>query len=356
MASRARVVIVGAGFAGLTALDRLARSGLDVTLVDKHPYSTFQPLLYQVATAGLTSADVAYPNWTAAHKTRTMFRLGEVTSIDTEARLVRLADGGTLGYDYLVLSVGVTAAFFGVRGAGDYSFSLYTRPDAIILRNRLMDELEKRSLPGRGSQLGITIVGGGATGVEMAGTLAELRNIALPASFPLINPEQICVTLIELGPELLAPFSKHLREYAKRQLVNRGVDVRTSTKIDRVEKDRVVLDDGSELASDITIWAAGISGPDWVGKLGLPTGKGGRVLTGKDLRVTGHDRVFAVGDIGLIEDAPLPQLSAPAIQQGRHAADQIRRIEAGKPAQSFRYKDKGMMATIGHRSAVVDLA
>ena len=356
MASRARVVIVGAGFAGLTALDRLARSGLDVTLVDKHPYSTFQPLLYQVATAGLTSADVAYPNWTAAHKTRTMFRLGEVTSIDTEARLVRLADGGTLGYDYLVLSVGVTAAFFGVRGAGDYSFSLYTRPDAIILRNRLMDELEKRSLPGRGSQLGITIVGGGATGVEMAGTLAELRNIALPASFPLINPEQICVTLIELGPELLAPFSKHLREYAKRQLVSRGVDVRTSTKIDRVEKDRVVLDDGSELASDITIWAAGISGPDWVGKLGLPTGKGGRVLTGKDLRVTGHDRVFAVGDIGLIEDAPLPQLSAPAIQQGRHAADQIRRIEAGKPAQSFRYKDKGMMATIGHRSAVVDLA
>jgi NADH dehydrogenase len=352
----ARVVIIGSGFAGLTALNRLASSDLDVTLVDKHPYSTFQPLLYQVATAGLTSSDVAYPNWTAVHKTRASFRRGEVTSVDTETREVHLADGQTLGYEYLVLATGVSAAFFGTPGAADYSYSLYTRPDAIILRNQLIAELEKRSVPGNSSQFGITIVGGGATGVEMAGTLAELRNIALPASFPVIDPAQICVTLIELGPELLAPFSKHLREYAKRQLVKRGVDVRVGTKIERVERKRVLLSDGSELASDLTIWAAGIAGPEWIGKLGFPTGKGGRVLTGKDLQVTGHDKVFAVGDIGVIEDAPLPQLSAPAIQQGRHAADQIRRIEAGKPTRPFHYKDKGQMATIGHRSAVVDLS
>jgi NADH dehydrogenase len=364
--AKPRVVIVGSGFAGLTALTRLAKSGLAVTLVDRNTYSSFQPLLYQVATAGLTSSDVAYPTWTAAHKTRTLFRRGEVTGVDTQARLVTLADGGELGYDYLVLATGVSAAFFGVAGAAEYSFGLYTRHDAIALRNHLMAELEKRSEPGNDSlpgkengsgqgQLGITIVGGGATGVELAGTLAELRNIALPASFPLIDRQQIRITLVELGPALLAPFSAHLREYAKAELVKRGVDIQLNTKIERVEQDRVVLADGSELASDLTVWAAGIAGAEWIGKLGLPTGHGGRLLTGADLRVTGQDRVFAVGDIGVIDGDPLPQLAQPAIQQGRHVADQIKKIEAGRPTVPFRYHDKGQMATIGHRSAVVDL-
>jgi NADH dehydrogenase len=350
-----RVVIVGAGFAGLTALGKLAKSGFEVTLVDRNSYSTFQPLLYQVATAGLTSADVAYPTWTAAHKTKTMFRRGEVTGVDPEARQVSLADGGSLGYDYLLLATGVSAAFFGVPGAGEHSFSLYDRQDAIALRNQLMAELEGRSELGNRRQLGITIVGGGATGVELAGTLAELRNIALPASFPLIDPKQICITLVELGPALLAPFNEHLRAYAHRQLTQRGVDVRLDTKIARVESDRVILGDQSELVSDLTVWAAGIAGPDWIGKLGLPTGKGGRVLTGSDLRVSGQERIFAAGDINVIDGDPLPQLAQPAIQQGRHVAAQIRRIEAGQPTQTFRYKDKGQMATIGHRSAVVDL-
>jgi NADH dehydrogenase len=229
-----------------------------------------------------------------------------------------------------------------------------------------MAELEKRSEPGNDSlprkengpdqgQLGITIVGGGATGVELAGTLAELRNIALPASFPLIDRQQIRITLVELGPALLAPFSEHLREYAKAELVKRGVDIQLNTKIERVERDRVVLADGSELASDLTVWAAGIAGAEWIGKLGLPTGHGGRLLTGADLRVTGQDRVFAVGDIGVIDGDPLPQLAQPAIQQGRHVADQIKKIEAGRPTVPFSYHDKGQMATIGHRSAVVDL-
>ncbi len=352
--AKPRVVIIGSGFAGLTALTRLAKLGMRATLVDRNAYSTFQPLLYQVATAGLTSADVAYPDWTAAYKTRTAFRLGEVTGIDTSARQVRLADGAVLGYDYLVLATGVSAAFFGVDGAEEHSFSLYTRQDAIILRNQLMAELQRRSVAGNDRDLGITIVGGGATGVEMAGTLAELRNIALPASFPEIDPKRICVTLIELGPALLAPFNARLRDYAKRELLDRGVDVRLDTKIDRVERTSVHLSDGSTLSSEITIWAAGISGPGWLAKLGLPVGRGGRVRTEADLRVTGQDRVFAAGDIGIIEDQPLPQLAQPAIQQGRHVADQIRRIEAGRPTRPFRYKDKGIMATIGHRSAVVE--
>jgi NADH:ubiquinone reductase (H+-translocating) len=351
------VVIVGGGFAGLTALNRLAGSGLAVTLVDRNPYSTFQPLLYQVATAGLTSADVAYPTWTAAHKTRTAFRRGEVSHIDPQTRTVQLADGDELSYDYLILATGVSAAFFGVPGAGEHSFSLYTRHDAIALRNHLMNELERLSTPGSRGQLGITIVGGGATGVELAGTLAELRNIALPASFPDIDRDQICVTLIELGPALLAPFSPKLRDYAKRELLQRGVDVKLGTKIERVEPGRVQLSDGSELASDLTVWAAGIAGPEWVGKLGLPTGRGGRVLTGPDLRVIDQERIFVAGDIGMIDGPaqPLPQLAQPAIQQGRHVADQLKRLEAGLPTRPFSYHDKGIMATIGHRSAVVDL-
>ena len=355
MAEKPRVVIVGSGFAGLTAQHRLTKSGFAVTVVDRNAYSTFQPLLYQVATAGLTSSDVAYPDWTAAHKTHSHFRRGEVVGIDTGTRQVQLADGGLLGYEYLVIATGVSAAFFGVTGAAEHAFSLYTRQDAITLRNRLMTELEKRS-GGDDSDLGIAIIGGGATGVELAGTLAELRNIALPASFPDINPKRICVTLIEAGPALLAPFNEKLREYAKRELVKRGVDVRLGTKIERVEGDRVFISGGTELASDLTVWAAGISGPEWIGKLGLSIGKGGRLLTAPDLRVVDQDRVFAVGDIGVIDGDPLPQLSAPAIQQGRHVADQIKLIEAGRPTKPFRYRDKGIAATIGHRSAVVELS
>lgn len=350
-----RVVIVGSGFAGLTALNRLAKSGLDVTLVDRNPYSTFQPLLYQVATAGLTSADVAYPAWTAAHKTRSMFRRGEVTHVDPDAQHVLLEDGTALEYDYLIMATGVSAAFFGVEGASQHAYSLYTRHDAIRLRNQLMTELERRSVPGHDSDLGVTIVGGGATGVELAGTLAELRNIALPASFPKVDPSRFCVTLIELGPALLAPFHPHLRDYAHRELVERGVDVRLSTKIEKVTPGSVTLSDGSTLSSDLTVWAAGISGPEWIGKLGLPTGRGGRIRTDADLRVTGQARIFAAGDIGVIDEAPLPQLAQPAIQQGRHAARQILRMEAGQPTVPFHYKDKGIMATIGSRSAVVEL-
>ncbi|HVB46587.1 MAG TPA: NAD(P)/FAD-dependent oxidoreductase [Streptosporangiaceae bacterium] len=391
-----RVVIAGAGFAGLTALDGFTRRGsrarprTHVTLVDRNSYSTFQPLLYQVATAGLTSADVAYPTWAAAHKTGAHFRRGEITGIDADARQVLLADGAVLDYDYLILATGVSAAFFGVNGAAKHSFSLYTRRDAIVLRNRLMSELERRSISGDARELGITVVGGGATGVELAGTLAELRNIALPAAFPEIDEKRIHVRLIELGPALLAPFREDLRDYARQELLDRGVEVRLGTKITQVQSDQVLIKEksgqqgeagqrgeagqqgeagqrgeagqqgengspGVALASDITVWAAGISAPQWIGKLGLPTGPGGRLRTEPDLRVVGQERIFAAGDIAVIEGQQLPQLAQPAIQQGRHVAAQIRRLAAGQPARPFSYKDKGIMATIGHRSAVVEL-
>ena len=373
-----RVVIAGAGFAGLTALADLAGLGrarrrdrvrrrAQVTLIDRNSYSTFQPLLYQVATAGLTSADVAYPAWTAVHKAGAHFRKGEIIGIDPGSRQVQLADEPPLGYDYLILATGVSAAFFGVTGAAEHSYSLYTRRDAIVLRDHLMNELERRSEAGDTRELTITVAGGGATGVELAGTLAELRNIALPAAFPEIDRKRMHVRLIELGPALLAPFRENLRDYARRELLDRGVEVILDTEIKQVEADEVTISLNSAdqpggqaagvstLRSDLTVWAAGVAAPEWIGKLGLPTGRGGRIMTGRDLRVTGQDRIFAAGDIGLIDGDPLPQLAQPAIQQGRHAAAQIRRLAAGQPTQPFSYKDKGIMATIGHRSAVVEL-
>ncbi len=350
----ARVVVVGAGFAGLAAVDALAGSGASVTLVDRHPYSTFQPLLYQVATAGLTSADVAYPLWAVARKRRARFRRGELTGVDRERREVQLADGSRIGYDYLVLATGVSAAFFGVAGAAEFALSLYTRHDAVVLRDELLAELEYLAADPSG-ELHITVAGGGATGVELAGTLAELRNIALPATFPEIRQERMHVTLVEAGDVLLAPFDPALRAYTLHQLLSRGVDVRLSSAIDEVREQEVMLAGGEVLRSDITVWAAGVAGPAGISALGLPTGRGGRLLTGSDLRVQGDERIFAAGDIGLIEGHPLPQLAQPAIQQGTHAAAQIRRLMQGRDTAEFRYKDKGIMATIGRRSAVVQL-
>jgi NADH:quinone reductase (non-electrogenic) len=362
--SAPRVVIAGAGFAGLTALHELRKARMRVTLVDRNPYSTFQPLLYQVATAGLTSADVAYPAWTAVRKARASFRMGEISGVDAQARRIQLADGSTLDYDYLIVATGVDAAYFGVPGAAKNCLGLYTRRDAIILRDRLMTELQARSSPEDERDLNVTVIGGGATGLELAGTLAELRNIALPAAFPEVHKDRVKIRLVETGPALLAPFRSSLREYARRELCDRGVDVRLGTSITQVRPNQVLVADQADgggnsgeavLPSDVTVWAAGVSGPEWVSKLGLPTGRGGRIRTGADLRVIGEDRIFAAGDIAVIDGQPLPQLAQPAIQQGRHAAAQIIRLAAGEPTNPFSYRDKGIMATIGHRSAVVEL-
>jgi NADH:ubiquinone reductase (H+-translocating) len=351
-----RVVVVGAGFAGLSAVATLARSGARVTLVDRNAYSTFQPLLYQVATAGLTPSDVAYPLRAFARRKGARFRLGSLAGLDLADRRITLADDSSLDYDYLILATGVAASFFGITGAAQHCFSLYTRRNAITLRNQLIADLERRSLPGNDEGLAVTIVGGGATGIELAGTLADLRNIALSAAFPDVDPGRLQIRLIEQAPSLIMPFHPSLREYAGRQLHARGVDVRLSTGIAAVSAHGVRLaDGGADLPSDITVWAAGVSAPEPVTGLGLPQGHGGRVITDPDLRVRGHDRVFAVGDIALIDSQPLPQLAQPAIQQGQHAAAQIRRLMAAQDTVPFHYHDKGTMATIGRRSAVVQL-
>ena len=350
-----KVLIIGGGFAGLTAMHALARSGAAVTLVDRNVYSTFQPLLYEVATAGLTAADVAYPLWSATFRLGAHYRKGELASLDLDRRVATLDTGEELSYDYLIIATGVSAAFFGVPGAAEHALSLYTRRDAVTLRNALMDALESRNEGLTDPDVDITVVGGGATGVELAGALAELRNFALAAVYPNIDRSMFHVRLIEMGPALLAPYNRKLRDYTRQQLVNRGVEVMLGTAIKEVRADSVLLADGSERRSDITVWAAGVAGPDAGWTRALPRGKGGRIEVGADLRVIGQDRVFAAGDIAINSAEPVPQLAQPALQEGKHAGEQVARLLSGLPTEPYSYHDKGIMATIGRQSAVVQL-
>ncbi len=349
-----RVIVVGAGFGGLAAVAELAHRGARVMLIDRNVYSTFQPLLYQVATAGLNPGDVAYPVRAFVRRHRARFRLGRLTGVDTAARRVSLADSGQYEYDYLILATGVCAAYYGVRGAAEHTLGLYTRHDAIRLRDRVLARLERLDID-HTKDVNITVVGGGATGVELAGALAELRSTALYAAFPEVSKASVHIRVMEMAPSLLAPFAEPLRAYTCEQLRERGVDVCLSTQISEVTSDCVLLTNGKDVESDITVWAAGVAASPDVADWGLPQGRGGRIMVGPDLRVHGQDRIFAVGDIAAIDGQALPQLAQPAIQMGRHAARQVAALVAGEPTAGFRYHDRGIMATIGRRSAVVQL-
>jgi NADH dehydrogenase len=357
MTDSARVVIVGAGFAGLTAVKGLRKAGARVTVIDRNLYSTFQPLLYQVATGGLNPGDVAYPVGGVTTRRDARYIRDQLVAIDQDARVVRLVGGREIGYDYLILATGMSANYFGIPGAEENTFGLYTRADAIVLRDHIMNGFEWLSAnPGAKQEFAVTIAGGGATGVELAGTLGELRSTVLRSTFPDVDPARMQIRLGEMAPELLMPFNKKLREYTRRQLVDRGVDIRLNTEIREVAPDHVLLADGTSLRSDLTVWTAGVAAHHSVADWGLPQGKNGRLLVQPDLRIQGSDRIFAAGDMALDQKNPSPQLAQPAIQEGRHAAAQIVRLLHGQPTEPFKYHDKGTMATIGRRSAVVELA
>ena len=277
-----RVIVVGAGFAGLAAVKALDRTGARVMLVDRNIYSTFQPLLYQVATGGLNPGDVAFPLRVFAAKHGTSFRHGELRGIDSAARRITLTDGAVLDYDYLVLGTGVSAAYYGVAGAEQHTVGLYTRRDAVVLRDHVMDRLEQLDVQGPGKAVNFTVVGGGATGVELAGALAELR--ALDDAFPEVDRADENIRLVEMAPALLAPFHPRLQANALAELRGRGVDVRLNTKIREITEDRVILEDGDELPSDVTVWAAGVSAPAGLSRWDLPQGHGGRIEKALTLR------------------------------------------------------------------------
>jgi NADH:ubiquinone reductase (H+-translocating) len=358
--ARTHVVVVGGGFGGVAAARRLARADVDVTLVDRHPYNTFKPLLYQVATAGLNAGDITwFLRAERAANPRFRFVLGSVTAVDTSARRVELDGGRRLDYDHLVLATGVVVEWYAVPGAARHALPLYGRAEALALRDRLFAGLETLSRGDPGREVRVVVVGGGATGVETVGALAEMRNRDLRVTYPELASSRVHLTLVERGPDLLAPFHPRMRAYAARALLRRGVDLRLGTTVAAVEADGVVLrrphGATERLAADLVVWASGVRVPDAVRAWGLPLGDRGRIAVDAHCRVVGVERVYAIGDVAAHADAPLPQVATPALQQGRYVGRLIARTERQRATRPFRYRDKGTMAVIGRASAVAEI-
>ena len=336
----------------------LAKEGFRVTLIDRHPYNTFQPLLYQVATGGLNPGDVTYSlRYFAAKHRGVRFRRATVVGIDHDAQEVICDDGVRVDFDYLVIGNGITTNHFGIPGAAEYTMSMYTRAESLKVRDTIFGSLEiiaSRSHPNTGG-FTVVVAGGGATGVEMAGQLAELKTETIPSTYPELNPARVHVVLVEMGEHLLAPFDDSLRQYALKELIKRGVDVRLKTAISEVHADRVDFRDGSSMPVDLVIWAAGVSGSPIVREWGMPIGRAGRIEVNGDLRVVGYENIFAVGDSSVIVDNFLPQLAQPALQGGKWAGKQIARLYRGLETETFHYHDKGTMATIGRGDAVLQM-
>ncbi|MDO4889018.1 MAG: NAD(P)/FAD-dependent oxidoreductase [Actinomycetaceae bacterium] len=356
------VVIVGGGFAGISAARSLRRAEVRVTLVDRNPYSTFQPLIYQVATSTLSPGDVTY--FLRAMRTNQPnlgVVLGDIIAMDHAAKTLFFEDGNRMRYDYLIVATGVSANFFGIPGAAEHSLPLYTRRNALDVRDRLMGLLDAASRRSD-AKIRIVVVGGGPTGVETAGALAEMRNKDLPVLFPEIGSDAIEITLVDMADRLLGPFHPKSSDYARKALDKRGVKLLFSQAVKEVRNDGVVLApvDGSGpetfLDAAIVLWASGVGVPDIVAKWGLPQTKRGRILVNEHLEVDGVADVFAAGDVASIGEQGLPQLAQPAKQTGKHIGKVIRaQLEGRKRPRPFKYKDLGIMATIGRASAVAEV-
>jgi NADH dehydrogenase len=362
MGVRPHVVIVGAGFGGLAVARGLDRLPVEVTLVDRDNFTTFQPLLYQVATAGLNAADVAHPVRGLFHRQRNLrVRQGEVTGVDWERREVLVADQEPLPFDHLVLAVGAVNSWFGVPGAAENALPLYTLGDAVRVRNHVVSRFEAADAdPGLvdGGELNFVVVGGGPTGVEMAGALAELFAMVFKRDYPALGVGRARVVLVETRDRLLAPFHAASQRAALDALRARQVEIRLDETVDEVTTDHVRFASGEILPARTVIWAAGVQAHPVAAAMGLPTTRQGRVEVAPDLSVAAHGGVWAVGDVA----APpakgggvLAQLAPVAMQSGAHVARQIGRALDGKPTQPFRFRDKGTMATIGRRAAVAEL-
>lgn len=349
------VVIVGAGFAGQHAHRELVKAGYRVTLVDRHPYATFQPLLYQVATGGMNPGDIAFPlrRFVSRRGRGTAFRRATVTRIDSENKRVETSHGEPIAYDTLILAAGSGPNFFDIPGAWEHARTIYTRSEAIAVRDLLFSALESMTSGERTKNYTVLVVGGGPTGVEMAGILAELKTEALPAVYPELSTDALTVVLAEMADSLLGPFAPRLQRYALRQLRRRGVEVRLGTAVSEVRADSVDFKDGSRLDVDMVIWASGVGAHSEVATWGVPQGKSGRIEVDSTLRVTGMPDVYAIGDCAIDPDDPQPQLAQPAIQMGTHVAREIIAADGGAEPTAFSYENKGTMATIGRNAAVV---
>ncbi len=359
------VVIIGGGFGGLWAARALRKSGVSITLIDRRNHHLFQPLLYQVATAALNPGDIAYPIRAIVKKQRnTRVLLAEACAIDTAARRVVL-DDGELAYDYLVVATGATHSYFGKDTWAKNAPGLKTVEDALEIRRRVFlayEAAEREADPVvQNSWLTFVVVGAGATGVELAGALAEIGLHTLANDFRRIDPTQVRVLLVEAGPRILPSYVEKLSTAAQRSLEKRQVEVRTGAKVTSIDEAGVelTLTDGrvEPVAAHTVLWAAGVQASPLARTLGVSLDRAGRVLVEPDLSVPGHPEVFVVGDLAasINDGKAVPGVAQGAMQGGTHAAKMIKADLAGKPRKPFKYWDKGSMATIGRKSAVVQI-
>jgi NADH dehydrogenase len=356
------VVILGAGFAGMGAVKELTRAGVRVTMFDRNNYHTFQPLLYQVATDVLASNEVGFPVRQLLHGHRDWaFHKAAVTGVDLARKQVAVEGMAPIGYDYLVIALGAVVNFFGTKGAVEHARPLYTMHDAVQLKRHILakfEEADQNPALIDDGVLTFCVVGGGATGVEVAGALAELVRMEMEDDYPNVAVERTEVHLYEMGPQLLGAFTPKLQAYARTALEKRGVHVHTGEGVVEIEPTRVHLKSGGVVKAHTLVWGAGLQANPLVGSLGLELVKG-RVPVNPDLRLTGHPEVFVVGDVAIFTDGrtsrPLPQLGSVAKQAGTRAGQNIARLVRGEPTQPFIYRDKGTMGAIGRGAAVVEM-
>ena len=360
---RPRVVVVGAGFGGLEAARKLARSPVDVTVIDRRNYHLFQPLLYQVATAALSPADIAQPIRAVLRDQRNAaVLLDEVIGVDVAARRAETRFGADQSYDYLVLATGSQYAYFGHDDWPRLAPSLKSIDDATLIRRRVLfafEAAENMTDPEiRQRLLTFVLVGAGPTGVEMAGALVELAHATLSRDFRHINPHTAHILLVEAGPRVLSGFPERLADFARHSLEQMGVEVLLDTPIEAIDRDGVVAK-GKRIEAANVIWCAGVEASPVARWLGVPAGKGGRVKVAADLTVPGHAEIFVIGDAAFVtgpQGEPLPGLAPVAKQQGQYVGEAIARLVRGEPAMPpFRYRDEGALATIGRHSAIADL-
>ena len=353
--TRPRVVILGAGFGGLGAAKALAGKA-DVTLVDRHNFQTFLPLLYQVSTAGLAADHVVHPVRGALRKSGVKFRMGSPISVDHKNKTVKLDSSEVLEFDHLVVALGSSTADFGVPGVTEHALGMKSVHEALMIRAEVLRRFEDLCRFEDNTRLSIAVVGGGPTGVEMAGALAELKRGPLKNDLA-HAAEHIDIYLIEAGPRILPMFSEKLSARAEADLHKLGVYVKTNTAVREVKSRQIIIKNGEPIPAEVTVWAAGVKGEPTAGLLNLPI-VGSRIDTNENLEVNHYPNIWAIGDINGTKGADgrfLPMVAPVAMQQGKWVAKQIVRKAAGQALVPFKYRDKGSMATIGRHKAVVEV-